>query len=103
MELFYDNYFYIYIWICLSIFNYSNFSDSQKIIVLYFTNFGISFLKIYNIWISLLLFVSTFIFLEIFTKDSVKMIIFTKIRYKLFDYFFIVFFNTIYSILYVQF
>lgn len=102
MELFRDNYFFIYIWICLSIFNYSEFSDNQKIIVLYFINFGIGFLKIYSGLATLvLLFISTFIFLEIFTKDTDKMIIFTKIRYKIIDYLFIVFFQ--YNIIYIIF
>lgn len=94
MEIFQNNYFFIYIWICLSVFNYSNFTDNHKVITLYFINFAVIILHIFNYVTSIsLLFISLFIFLEIFSDDNVKMIIFDKTCYKLLDYFFIIFFQ----------
>jgi len=94
MELFNNNYFFIYIWICLSIFNYSNFTDTHKVITLYFINFSVIILNIFNFITSIaLLLISLFIFLEIFSNDTVKMTIFDKLWDKLLDYFFIIFFQ----------
>ena len=82
-DLFGNNYFFLYIFACITIFNYSSFKENQKIIILYLTTFGMGFLKIFDIGTTVLfLVVSSFLFLEILTQDDFKMKIITKVRYK---------------------
>lgn len=99
-DLFGNNYFFLYIFACITIFNYSSFRENQKIIILYLTTFGIGFLKIFNIITTILfLIISTFLFLEVLTPDDSKMKIITKIRYKVLDYLFVI--NFQYGIVYI--
>lgn len=101
-DLFGNNYFFLYIFACITIFNYSSFKENQKIIILYFTTFGMGFLKIFNITTTILfLMISTFLYLEILTPDEYKMKIVTKIRYKILDYLFLITFQ--YGIFYIIF
>ncbi|HAQ4432123.1 TPA: hypothetical protein IXR69_001454 [Enterococcus faecium] len=99
-DLFGNNYFFLYIFACITIFNYSSFKENQKIIILYLTTFGMGFLKIFDIGTTVLfLIVSSFLFLEILTQDDFKMKIITKVRYKLLDYLFLIIFQ--YGVIYV--
>ncbi len=99
-DLFGNNYFFLYIFACITIFNYSSFKENQKIIILYLTTFGMGFLKIFDIGTTVLfLVVSSFLFLEILTQDDFKMKIITKVRYKLLDYLFLIIFQ--YGVIYV--
>lgn len=101
-ELFGNNYFFAYVFACIGIFTYSDFKDTQKIIILYLTTFGLSFLKIFSVTISIFfLFIVTFIFLEILSKDEKKLQLTTGVKYKLLDYLFLVIFQ--YGIMYVLF
>ena len=93
-ELFGNNYFFLYIFACITIFNYSTFRENQKISILYFITFGLGFLKIFNIFtVILFLITSTFLFLEILSSDSLKSNIIIKMRYKVLDYLFLIIFQ----------
>lgn len=93
-ELFGNNYFFLYIFACITIFNYSTFRENQKISILYFITFGLGFLKIFNIFtVILFLITSTFLFLEILSSDALKSNIIIKMRYKVLDYLFLIIFQ----------
>lgn len=92
--LFNNNLFFVYLFACIAITNYSNLKENQKILLIYLMTFGLAFLNILDFGMSVIfLLLSTFIYLEFLSNDSQKQIIIVKIGYKLLDYFFIILFQ----------
>ncbi|EFP2887812.1 transglycosylase domain-containing protein [Listeria monocytogenes] len=93
-NLFNNNLFFVYLFACIAIVNYTSFKENQKILLMYLMTFGLSFLNILNFGMSIVfLLLSTFIYLEFLSNDNEKQIIIVKLGYKLLDYFFIIFFQ----------
>ncbi|EAE1302685.1 hypothetical protein EP43_09115 [Listeria monocytogenes] len=93
-NLFNNNLFFVYLFACIAIVNYTSFKENQKILLMYLMTFGLSFLNILNFGMSIVfLLLSTFIYLEFLSNDNEKQIIIVKMGYKLLDYFFIIFFQ----------
>ena len=70
--------------------NYSKMTENQKIIILYLLTFGLAVLKIASIKeCSMYLILVTCFYLEFLTEDTVKIKFVKKLRYKIFDYLFL--------------
>lgn len=92
--LFNNNLFFVYLFACIAIVNYSTLKESQKILLIYLMTFGLAFLNILDFGMSVIFLVlSTFIYLEFLSNDNEKQIIIVKLGYKLLDYFFIIIFQ----------
>lgn len=92
--LFNNNLFFVYLFACIAIVNYSALKESQKILLIYLMTFGLAFLNILDFGMSVIfLTLSTFIYLEFLSNDNEKQIIIVKFGYKLLDYLFIIIFQ----------
>ncbi|EOH99034.1 hypothetical protein UAY_02303 [Enterococcus moraviensis ATCC BAA-383] len=102
--LFGDNIFFLFLFACITIMNYSRMSETQKMILFYLMTFGLAILKIISINESLLfLFIVSFLYLEFLTEDSEKIKFITKLRYKLLDFFFLMVFQYQFILLLISF
>lgn len=99
-KLFGNNTFFIYLFACITIFNFTKFQENQKLFLIYLFTFGLSFTHLLSVNRSLFfLLCITFIYLEFLTDDEEKLHLLVKIRYKLLDYIFLVIFQ--YGILWI--
>lgn len=99
-KLFGNNTFFIYLFACITIFNFTKFQENQKIFLIYLFTFGLSFTHLLSVSRALLfLLCITFIYLEFLTDDEEKLHLLIKIKYKLLDYIFLVIFQ--YGILWI--
>lgn len=102
--LFGDNIFFLFLFACITIMNYSRMSETQKMILFYLMTFGLVILKIISIKESLLfLFIVSFLYLEFLTEDSEKIKFITKLRYKVLDFLFLMVFQYQFILLLISF
>ena len=98
--LFGNNYFIIYLIACIAVISYTNFSENQRMFLLYLFTFSTAYFNIFPIITSIiLLLISTFVFLEYLTEDTKKLELFTRLSHKFCDYIFMMFFQ--YHVLWV--
>lgn len=92
--LFGENGAALYLIACLAIISYTNFSDSQRMFLLYLFSFALAASGVFRIRTCLLLLAcSTFVFLEYLSEDRRKLELVVKLRYKLLDYFYLMLFQ----------
>lgn len=101
-ELLGNNLFYIYLFACLVVMNYSAFGKYQKIFIIYLITFGMNFLNLVGTRVSLVLLLSVlFIYEEYLNDDKGKLLIITRLRYKIVDFLYYAVFQ--YDILWILF
>ena len=102
--LFGDNIFFLFLFTCITIMNYSRMSETQKMTLFYLMTFGLVLLKIISFTESILyLFIILFLYLEFLTEDSKKNKYITKLRYKILDFLFLIFFQYQFTLLLISF
>lgn len=102
--LFGDNIFFLFLFTCITIMNYSRMSETQKMTLFYLMTFGLVLLKIISFTESILyLFIISFLYLEFLTEDSKKNKYITKLRYKILDFLFLIFFQYQFTLLLISF
>lgn len=85
--LFRNNYFFLYLFFCVTVFNYSEFFDNQKLILIYLTTCGLSVFSIMSSFDCMIFSAAmTFMYLEFFTKDNSKLKYINKMKFKICDY-----------------
>ncbi|EJM6515853.1 hypothetical protein NOR84_002849, partial [Enterococcus faecalis] len=88
--LFGDNIFFLFLFACITIMNYSRMTENQKIILFYLLTFGLAILKVISIMNSIFyLSIVSFFYLEFLTEDTVKIKFVKKLRYKIVDFLFL--------------
>lgn len=93
-ELFSSNLFAIYIIACIAVISYTNFGENQRMFLLYLFAYATAFFQIFRVLSSVvLLMMITFVFLEYLTEDVKKLSLITKLRYKVYDYVFLMLFQ----------
>lgn len=93
-ELFSTNLYAIYVIASLAVISYTNFEENQRMFILYILTYAISFFQVFRITYSIiLLLITTFTFLEYLTNDIEKISIITRIKYKIYDYTYLMLFQ----------
>lgn len=93
-QLFGENGAALYFIASLAIIAYTNFSDSQRMFLLYLFSFALAVSGVFRIRTCLILLVcSTFVFLEYLSEDRRKLELVVKLGYKLLDYLYLMFFQ----------
>lgn len=95
MELLFNNNIIILFFIaCIAIFTYTDFNENQRMFILYLFTYGVAAFSVFSVVVSfILLGISAFVFLEYLTCDSKKLELFVKLRYKIYDYLYLMFFQ----------
>lgn len=84
----------MYLFACLTIINYTQFKENQRIFLIYLMTYGLSYIKLFNISTTLIfLVVVTFVYIEVLSSDDEKLRMFTKFRFKIADYLFFAIFQ----------
>lgn len=84
----------LYFIACLTLLAYTNFSDSQRMFLLYLFSFALAVSGVFRVRTCLILLVcSTFAFLEYLSGDRRKLELVVKLRFKLLDYLYMMFFQ----------
>lgn len=93
-QLFGENGAALYFIASLAIIAYTNFSDSQRMFLLYLFSFALAVSGVFRIRTCFILLVcSTFVFLEYLSEDRRKLELVVKPGYKLLDYLYMMFFQ----------
>ena len=93
-ELFGGNLFVIYFIACVAVISYCNFRENQRMFLLYLFTYAAVFFRIFRVSAGLaLLFLATFVFLEYLSEDTQKLELIVRLRYKLYDYLFMMLFQ----------
>ncbi|MBM7708187.1 hypothetical protein [Enterococcus lemanii] len=88
--LFGNNIFFLFLFACITIMNYSRMVESQKIILFYLLTFGLAILKVISVMDSILyLTIVSFFYLEFLTEDVMKIKFVKKLKYKITDFIFL--------------
>lgn len=88
-DLFQNNLAVIFVIAAFSIISYANFSEGQRIFLLYLLSYGTAYWKIMSIThTAILLMCTSFAYLEYLSEDAKKIEILTRMRFKLADYLF---------------
>ena len=79
---------------CIAVVSYTNFRENQRMFLLYLISYSVAVFSVFRIRTSLLLFlISTFFYLEYLTDDLLKTTYIIKIRFKLYDYLYLILFQ----------
>ena len=79
---------------CIAVVSYTNFKENQRMFLLYLFSYSVAAFSVFRIRTCLLLFlISTFFYLEYLTDDSLKTAYIIKIRFKLYDYLYLILFQ----------
>ena len=79
---------------CIAVVSYTNFKENQRMFLLHLFSYSVAVFSVFRIRTCLLLFlISTFFYLEYLTDDSLKTAYIIKIRFKLYDYLYLILFQ----------